>query len=742
MKKGTATILFLLLMALLAGFVYTAYYGLGADKSGSLSSIDLGLDLAGGVSITYGVTGEEAPSAEDMSDTIYKLQRRVDVYSTEAQVYQEGMNRINIEIPGVTDANTILEELGQPGNLYFIKQKDPSGTDNYDAFLLTPAKTIEEMKEEGSVILEGSDVASARVVYQSSGNSTNQQPVVELRFNDNGKEAFAKATAEAATSKETIGIYYDGEIISAPTVRNAIPDGNAIIEGSFTFERAEQLASTIRIGGLKVSLEELRSNVVGAQLGANAINTSLKAAVIGFVCIILFMLIVYRLMGLAASLALGFYGSLMVILLSAFDVTLTLPGIAGIILSIGMAVDANVLIFARIREEIALGKGVKASMQSGYKKALSAILDGNITTIIAAAVLYFLGTGSVKGFALTLFIGIITSMITALFISRALMSLLHDMGFSAESLYGRAKEPGKFDFVGKRKMFYGISVAVILAGVAVMAMNFSQGKGALNYNLDFVGGTATSVTFNEPWTTEALDNEVVPKIREVASVPTVQTQTVSGGNEVIFKTVPLSAAQRTAISEMLESDYGVAEANVTAETISATISDEMQRDATIAVIVALVLMLFYIRIRFKDFKFGASAIIALVHDALVVIAAYAVSRIGVGSTFIACVLTIIGYSINNTIVTFDRVRENMGGASSRGGLQEVVNSSVSQTLTRSLFTSLTTFVMVFMLFLFGVKDIRDFALPLMAGVVAGTYSSIFIASPLWYDLRSATARAD
>ena len=444
MKKGTATILFLLMMALLAGFVYTAYYGLGADKSGSLSSIDLGLDLAGGVSITYGVTGDETPSAEDMSDTIYKLQRRVDVYSTEAQVYQEGTNRINIEIPGVTDANAILEELGQPGNLYFIRQKDPDGNDNYDMMNI-PLKTIEEMKEEGSVILEGTDVASARVVYQGSANATNQQPVVELRFTDSGKDAFATATAEAVTTGETIGIYYDGEIISAPTVRSAITDGNAIIEGSFTYERAEALASTIRIGGLKVSLEELRSNVVGAQLGANTIQTSLKAALIGFLCIIFFMVVVYRLMGLAASLALSFYVSLLIILLSAFEVTLTLPGIAGIILSIGMAVDANVLIFARIREEIALGKGVLASMQSGYKKALSAILDGNITTVIAAAVLYFLGTGSVKGFALTLFIGIITSMITALLISRALMSLLYHMGFSAETLYGRAKENARFD---------------------------------------------------------------------------------------------------------------------------------------------------------------------------------------------------------------------------------------------------------------------------------------------------------
>lgn len=735
MKKGTATILFLLMMALLAGFVYTAYYGLGADKSGSLSSIDLGLDLAGGVSITYGVTGDETPSAEDMSDTIYKLQRRVDVYSTEAQVYQEGTNRINIEIPGVTDANAILEELGQPGNLYFIRQKDPDGNDNYDMMNI-PLKTIEEMKEEGSVILEGTDVASARVVYQGSANATNQQPVVELRFTDSGKDAFATATAEAVTTGETIGIYYDGEIISAPTVRSAITDGNAIIEGSFTYERAEALASTIRIGGLKVSLEELRSNVVGAQLGANAIQTSLKAALIGFLCIIFFMVVVYRLMGLAASLALSFYVSLLIILLSAFEVTLTLPGIAGIILSIGMAVDANVLIFARIREEIALGKGVLASMQSGYKKALSAILDGNITTVIAAAVLYFLGTGSVKGFALTLFIGIITSMITALLISRALMSLLYHMGFSAETLYGRAKENARFDYVGKRKLFYGISLLLIVLGIGVMAMNAGSGKGALNYNLDFVGGTATSVTFNEAWTTETLDNEVVPKIRDVAGVPTVQTQTVSGGNEVIFKTVPLSATQRTAIAEMLEADYGVSEENVTAETISATISDEMQRDATIAVIVALVLMLLYIRIRFKDFKFGASAITALVHDALIVIAAYAVTRIGVGSTFIACVLTIIGYSINNTIVTFDRVRENMGGVSRADALAEVVNNSVSQTLTRSLFTSLTTFVMVLMLFIFGVKDIRDFALPLMAGVVAGTYSSIFIASPLWYDLKT------
>ncbi|MBQ7680337.1 MAG: protein translocase subunit SecD [Butyrivibrio sp.] len=749
MKRSRAIIYLIIVVLLAAGLGYTSVKGIGASKSGALETIPLGLDLAGGVSITYEVTGDENPDASDMADTVYKLQQRADQYSTEAQVYREGANRINIEIPGVTDANAILEELGQPGNLYFIAQTDASGAENYTFASLgegtgmgywTLTKSIEELEAEGSIVLQGSDVANAEAGYENSGTAKNQEPVVQLEFTPEGTQKFADATTKAYAAGESIAIYYDGRFISVPTVQAAITDGRAIITGESSYEDAANLASMIRIGGLKLQLTELRSNVVGAQLGSDAIHTSLIAAVVGFCVIILFMLIVFKILGLSASIALSFYVGLMILLLSAFEITLTLPGIAGIILSIGMAVDANVLVFSRIREEISAGRSVQSAMKEGYGKALSAILDGNITTLIAAAILGLRGTGTVKGFASTLALGIVVSMFTALFVTRMVSRIIYGLGVQDPKWYSKAKEVKVIDFFGKRKVCYIVSCGVILVGIATMAINAGRGAGAFNYSLDFVGGTSTTVTFNESWTTADLDAQIVPKIKNLTGVDSVQVQTVAGTNQVIFKTTTLTVPQREAIDEMLENDYSVAPENVAAETISSTISAEMRKDAIWALIIALVLMLIYIWIRFRDIRFGAASILALAHDAMVVITCYALSRLQVGGTFIACILTIVGYSINDTIVTFDRIRENQVGVSRREELKNIVNTSVSQTLSRSLFTSITTFIMVLVLYIFGVADIKAFALPLMVGVVSGTYSSIFIASPLWLDLRTAFGR--
>ena len=744
MKRLKSVLALILMLALLGGLGYSAVFGLGEDKSGSLDSIPLGLDLAGGVSITYEVVGEENPDKEDMADTIYKLQQRVDQYSTESLVYQEGSNRINIEIPGVSDANAILEELGQPGNLYFIAQTDSEGNANYEYkldsvyglfYTYELNKTIEELEADGSIVLTGSDVESAQAVYQQDSYGGNE-PVVSLSFTEAGAAAFADATTKAYANGESIGIYYDGRFISVPTVQAAITDGKAVITGMSDYEDASQLASNIRIGGLKLQLNELRSNVVGAQLGSDAIRTSLIAAAVGFGLIALFMIIFFRILGLSATLALAFYSGLMVFTLSAFDQTLTLPGIAGIILSIGMAVDANVLVFSRIKEEIAGGKEVDAARKAGYNKALSSIIDGNVTTFIVAFWLYVLGTGSIKGFAITLMFGIVLSMFTALVITRTITSIFYGIGLKNPVLYGKAKAPAKFDFVGKRKLFYGISCAIVVAGLIAMGVNSAQGKGAFNYSLDFVGGTSTTVTFDETKELAELEETVAADIKKAAGINQLSIQTVTGTTQVIFKTSTLTVAQREAIEDVLVNNYGVSQDNIAAETISSVISSEMRVDAIIALLVSLVCMLIYIWIRFKDIKFGTAAIIALAHDALIVIVSYAFTRFAVGNTFIAVVLTIIGYSINDTIVTFDRIRENLANASSKKEYAELVNNSVGQTVTRSLFTSITTFFTVTALYVFGVADIKAFALPLMVGVLCGTYSSIFIASPMWYDLKT------
>ena len=743
MKKSSAVIWLIVMIALLAGGIYASVYGLDAQGTGSAASVKQGLDLAGGVSITYQVVGEENPDKEDMADTVYKLQKRVEGYSTEAIVYSEGSDRINIEIPGVSDANSILEDLGKPGSLYFIRQTDADGNLNYGPVSLGEGlptitiltKSIEELEAGGDIVLTGTEVADAQAgaVKDSMGN---QSFVVSLNFTTEGSQKFADATTNAYNNGETIAIYYDGEIVSAPRVNEPIMNGQAQISGDFTYEEAERLASTIRIGGLKLELEELRSNVVGAQLGQTAISTSLKAAAIGFGIVAVLMIVIYLLPGVASVIALGIYTVLVIMLLSGLNITLTLPGIAGIILSIGMAVDADVIIFARIREEIAAGATVGDAIDTGFKKALSAIVDGNITTLIAALVLGIMGTGSVKGFAQTLGLGIVVSMFTALVVAKLIIKSLYTLGLKSDKLYGRAKERKAVKFLSGRKVFFAISLIAILSGFVFMGINKAGGKDILNYSMEFKGGTSTTVTFNEDLSLDRIDSEVVPVIASVIGDGQIQCQKVQGTNEVVIKTKTLDVSQREAMNQTLVDTFGVDKEKITAETISSTISSEMKRDAIIAVIVATICMLIYIWFRFKDIRFAASSVLALVHDVLVVLAFYAIARITVGNTFIACMLTIVGYSINATIVIFDRVRENLKFMRNRDTLEDMVNRSINQTLSRSIFTSLTTFIMVAALYVLGVTSIREFALPLMVGIVCGTYSSVCLTGAMWFIFRT------
>ena len=745
MKKSKAIIILLCALLVLLGVGYVDLYGVDAEGTASASDISLGLDLAGGVSITYQVVGDEEPDATDMADTIAKLQQRVENYSTEAIVYQEGTDRINIEIPGVTDANKILEELGRPGSLYFIAETDKDGNANYSMQAVTDAqgnvsyayalnKTIDELKADGSIMLEGTDVKTATagsIKDQTMGNTTY---AVDLVMTEEGTKKFEEATRNAYEKGETLGIYYDGSFVSVPSVKGVFSDGNAQISPMNSYEEAESLASTIRIGGLKLELEELHSKVVGAQLGVEAISTSLKAAVIGFIVVAVFMIAVYFLPGFASVIALGIYVALVVLLLNGFDMTLTLSGIAGIILSIGMAVDANVIVFARIREELATGKTVKSAMQIGYDKALSAIIDGNVTTLIAAAVLWLLGPGTVKGFAQTLALGIVLSMFTALVVTKYIMKAFYALGLKDPKWYGVGKEHKTVNFLGKKGIFFGLSLAVIAVGFITMGIYKVNSGDALNYSLEFKGGTATTVTFDKSYTLEEINSEMVPLI-ESTTGSAVQIQTVQGSNEVIFKTSSLDVDQRQALDQVFVDNFGVDESLITSETISSTISNEMKSDTILAVVVAIICMLIYIRFRFSDIRFGVSSIACLLHDVLVVITFYALARVSVSNTFIACLLTIVGYSINATIVVFDRVRENMAVMTKKDELQDVVNRSITQTLSRSLFTSLTTLVMVGALYIWGVTSIRDFALPLMVGIICGAYSSVCIAGALWYVLR-------
>ena len=709
MKKSKAAVILAVILAAFVGLAYYASIILSSTGIGEDMSIPLGLDLSGGVSITYQVV-DENPSAEDMSDTIYKLQKRVDSYSTEASVYQVGDDRITVEIPGVQDANEILEDLGNPGSLEF-------------------------QMPDGSVFMTGDMVEDAQGAT-ATDRYGNKQYIVSLKLTDEGAKIFGEVTSE--NIGKNLPIVYDGETISYPQVQSAITGGEAQITGMSSFEEADNLATQIRIGSLSLQLSELESSVVGAQLGSQAISSSLKAGAIGLAIVMVFMIVMYAVPGIAASLALAIYTTLVIATLYLFDITLTLPGIAGIILGIGMAVDANVIVFARIREEIATGKSVQTSMKIGFQKAMSAILDGNITTLIASVVLMALGSGTVKGFAYTLMIGIILSLFTAMVVTRYILYSLYALGLKSEKLYGRAKERKSIDFIGKKAVFFTISGIIIAAGLISIGVHSATEGKALNYGLDFMGGTSTTADFGKDMTIEDIENDIVPYVEKVTGDSDVQATKVEGTTQVTIKTRTLSLDERQKLEDTLAENCDVDASTITSQSISSTISGEMRSDALKAVIVSCIFMLLYIWFRFKDIRFAASAILALVHDVLVVITVYALVRISVGSTFIACVLTIVGYSINDTIVIFDRIRENLAlktGKQTAEELREVANKSLTQTLSRSINTSITTFIMVVMLYILGVASIRDFSLPLMAGLVCGAYSSICIATELWYVMK-------
>lgn len=711
-KQSIAVLLIMAVVTVLLG--YTVIFGWGSKHTGSMQNIRTGLDLSGGVSITYEAT-EANPSQEDMSDTIYKLQQRVTNFSTEANVYQQGTNRINVEIPGVTNATEILEDLGTPGSLSF-------------------------QDSDGNTVLEGTDIADAQGVAQTDQTTGQREYVVDLTMTADGATKFQEATA--ANVGKTISIIYDGQVVSAPTVKQEISGGKAQIDGMSSLEEAQNLASYIRIGSLSLELNEIYSNVVGASLGQEALTTSIIAGIIGLILVMIFMIIVYRISGVASSWALLIFVFLDLGFMNAFDITLTLPGIAGLILTIGMSVDANCIIYMRVREELAMGTTPSRALRQGFHKAFSAIFDGQITTLIAAAVLYILGTGTIQGFATTLAIGTILSLFTALAISRWISYAFYGVGLRKIGMYGKTEHRKILRFVEKRAIAFTIGIVLFVSSFIGLGIHAAQGKRPLNYSLDFIGGTSTTVDFGEDMSLDTLSKNVEPIVEGVTGNADITFQKVSGSDQVIIKTSELSTDQRDQLQSALTEAYpNIDTSTIETENISSTISGEMRRNALIAVIVAVICMLFYIFVRFRDFRFASSAIIALVHDIGIVFAYYVWFYASVGSSFIAVMLTILGYSINSTIVIFDRVRENipiMKGSSYR----TIVDASITQTLTRSLNSNVTTLITIVCLYIMGVPSVREFSLPIIVGLVAGCFSSVFITGPIWYVMKTKNGKND
>lgn len=720
-KRGIAKLLgYIVVIALLAA---TAL-GLFGNVAGSAKAIKRGLDLAGGVSITYEAKKGKV-TATEMADTIEKMRLRAEIFSTESEVYQEGLNRVVVDIPDVTDADAVLKQLGSAGSIQFIPVEgnmklQPNGTYKLNS-------SIQELYKANKIVIDGADISTAKAETIKGKSGVGVEYIVELELNAKGTKKVATATKENLGKQ--IAIIYDGNVISAPTVQSEITEGKAQISGQSSMEEAERLASIIRVGALPLELKEVRSSVVGAKLGDTALQTSLLAALVGFIVVFLFMIVVYKIPGIASSLALIAYVVIELILLQLLQITLTLPGIAGIVLSIGMAVDANVIIFTRIKEEIGIGKSVRSAIGLGFKKALSAIIDGNVTTIIAAIVLGIFGTGTIKGFAYTLALGIIVSMFTALFVTKFLLNSLYDIGLDSEKFYGSKVDKENKPFIKFSPKAYILSSIVILIGIGTMIYNGALGRGAFDYALEFSGGTSTEVAFSNGKVPE--NDEISNLVRTIVSGNVDVTQIV-GEDSIVVKTKSLNEEERTKLREAFINKYKVNKDSINNENISAAVSGEMKNSALMAVIVATICMLIYIVIRFRNIAFGTSAVIALVHDVLVVATLYAVARMNVGNTFIACMLTIVGYSINATIIIFDRIRENRKTQSRKESIADIVDKSITQTFSRSINTTITTLIMVVVLFIMGVSTVREFSLPIIVGLICGAYSSICITGTLWY----------
>ena len=680
------------------------------------NGIRLGLDLVGGSRIVYEAEIPDGYNQANLADDMNSVQkvirqRLTDKGFTEATVTLTGDNRVTVEIPQITNPEEAVQTLGTTAQLTFI-----------DA--------------DGKEWLTGSDIKKATYGYgRPTGNEVTDVHYVQVQFTSEGQKKFAEATGNIAARTDgtnIMAIVMDNQVISSPSVSSQIDSDSCVISGSFTRDSASELADLINAGQIPFSLKQVELRSVGPQLGADAMRTSLIAGAIGIVLVMLFMLIVYRIPGLVASIALCFYMVIEALIFSLVRVNLSLPGIAGIILSIGMAVDANVIIFERVKEELKNGKTVKSAIDSGFKRAFTAILDSNITTLIACAVLFFLGTGTIVGFATTLGIGVIVSMFTALTVTHFLLNRMVDFRVRNPKAYGlRDREAGKqrFAILKNFKIFGGISALLVVTGlVALILLPF--GKNLFNLSIDFAGGTEMEFNMHTE-VTQDVQTEVSGLFKDATGVDASSVTSSGDGNEdVLIRSTSITSEQRAAVIDKMLEKYSLADTDILNNNdVSASVGSDLQRSAVICSVLAIVLMMLYITFRF-EMTSGMAAVCCLVHDLLIMLSVYVWLQIPLDSNFIAAALTILGYSINASIIVFDRVRENLRTAR-REDFASVAERSVWQTMGRTINTTLTTLFTIGMVFILGVPSLKQFTLPLIVGILAGGWSSVLLSCSLW-----------
>lgn len=730
MKRRGRIVAFLLLIVV---------FGLtiGTTAKPVVNDVKLGLDLQGGFEVLYQVKPlkDDAPkiTEEMVKDTANALRNRVDVLGvSEPSIQIESGNRIRVQLAGVEDQESARELLSTQANLTFRDADDNLLLDGND---LKEGKAKANFGENGNpvVTLEmKSPTKFGEVTTLISQKKPENVMVIWLDFVE-GEDSFR---AEVTKEKP--------KFVSAPYVANPINSSDVEISGSFSLEETKNLAGILNAGALPVHLEEVYSTSVGAQFGEQALNKTIFAGIIGISLIFLFMLVYYRLPGLVAVITLTVYIFIILLVFTLINGVLTLPGIAALMLGVGMAVDANILMYERIREELRVGKSVKTSFMAGAKNSFTAILDANITTLLAAVVLFIFGTSSVKGFATILIISILASFLTAVWGSRILLGLLVDSGaFDGKTAWfgiskSRVHAPeenvetldlttkfDRFDFVATRKKFYVISAVLLISGVIAL------GIFKLNLGIDFSSGTRVEVLADHPVTKD----EISTYLDEIGH-PT-EDIVISGdtGNMAVMRyKEEFKQEEVNKFKADLAVEYG-ADPNIS--TVSPTVGKELAKNAIKALLIAMLGIVIYVALRF-EWRMGVATIVGLLHDVFFMVAAISLLRLEVDITFIAAVLTIVGYSINDTIVTFDRIRENVnhrGRIDNVAELADIVNKSLRQTLGRSVNTVLTVIIVVVALMLFGAESIRTFSIALLIGLFAGTYSSIFISAQIWFDLK-------
>ncbi len=721
MSQKLKTVLSVLVILILLFGLYATFIGIGTNEDGEplngKNALKYGLDINGGVYVVMegktdglGYTNEEIN--EIMEQTRAVLNNRVNQLGVaESTVTREGTNRLRVEMPGVTDAEEAIKAIGTTAQLSFVLS-------------------------DGTVALDGSYVKDAQI------DTDGAKYRILLEFNSDGAALFEEATRKAYNNEpevaiegmqsNEIAIVLDGTVLTHPVVQTVISGGNCEITGNFSKEEASTLAALIRGGALPIELEEIQSSVQTATIGANALDKSIVAGGIGLLIVFILMILMYGLLGVIADIALMLYVVMFVWAMVGFNVVLTLPGIAALILSIGMAVDANVIIFSRIKEEIAQGKSIRVAVDSGFKSALVTVLDAQVTTLIAAIVLYEVGTTVVKGFALTLMIGIVFSIFTAVIISQLFLSLVAGTEKFSKNKYFGVNEDGTprqflhktFKFIKNRKIFYIASVAIIVIGLVFSLV------GGMNYGIDFTGGTTIQVEMGE----QVDIKDVEDTLKSFDLDPSI-IYTGEGNTQIQIKTIKaLDNSGRAEVFNALQDKYGLEDsALVAAEQFGPSVGKELKQNAVTAVIIASIGMLIYIYLRFKSWKYGFAAVVGVAHDVLMVLAFYAIFGYTINNPFIAAILTLVGYSINDTIVIFDRIRDNKK-LRVRGNLEETIDYSLNQTLNRTIMTSLTTLVVMIPLLVMVSSAISQFIVPLMVGVIVGCYSSIFVCAPLYYDM--------